>query len=103
MTTTTTTTTTTTKTTTICCFESNDGRKRKTVDFKIIFRHRSGNIEEILEPAVPIQDSLNTLSFASPLCPSYKVKMACSREVFVSELENLSLGDTVYQLFLFCM
>jgi len=77
---------------------TNEGRIRKIVDFKIIFRHRSGNTDEDHEPAVPIQDSLNTVSFASPLCPSYKAKV-----LFVSELENLSFGDTCYQLFLFCM
>jgi len=64
-----------TTTTTICCFASNEGRIQKDVDFKILFRHRGGNIGENLEPALSIQDSLNTLSFASLLCSSFKVKM----------------------------
>jgi len=89
----------TTTKTTICCFTSNEGRIRKTVDFKILFRHRSENIEEILEPAVTIQDSPNTLSFASLLCPSHKVKMVHSRKCSSVSWEICRLATQIISCF----
>jgi hypothetical protein len=59
---------------------TNEGKIRKIVDFKILFPHRRKKIEENHEPAVSIQDCLNTVSFARPQCPSYKAKTLYSRK-----------------------
>jgi hypothetical protein len=88
-----------TTTTTICCFALNERRIQKTVDFKILFQHRSGNIEENLVPAVSMQDSLNTHSFGSLLCPSYKVTMVYSRKCSSVSWKTCRLATQIISCF----